>query len=60
MDVFGAMMDSLILTSLRRAPQASASEDGYVRLWSISQQKKIHEQAIVPEARGGSDPCVWL
>lgn len=35
--------------------QASAGEDGYLRLWSIGEGRIAHELFIMPAVRGGAD-----
>ncbi len=41
-----------------RPSKASAAEDGYVCLWSLTLQKQVNQQPLMAEARSGADPCV--
>jgi WD40 repeat protein len=36
--------------------QISTSDDGFLRLWKVESGECLQEQAIMAEARGGSDP----
>eukprot|EP00043_Microstomoeca_roanoka_P017979 m.189568 g.189568 ORF g.189568 m.189568 type:complete len:1080 (+) comp16746_c1_seq1:144-3383(+) len=36
---------------------ASSSEDGYLRLWSLSNARIVQETFVLPAVRGGADPA---